>query len=137
MDTHLHEPIVMRYSVASKQTVGKKKEEELAQSLPSEGFIKVSRSEKRNIDPGQRAALIRKGNELLNKGEFKTAKRIFLTTGYTSGIERIADQHYEDGDLYEALRLYWLAPAERKKEQIVERMAAALKYMLHEEEGSE
>lgn len=117
--------------------MSKKKEEELIKSLPSEGFLKVSRSDRRNIDPGQRAALIRKGNELLNNGDFHTAKRIFLTTGYTSGIERIADRHYEDGDLYEALRLYWQAPAERKKEQLIERMAAALQYVLHEGEGSE
>jgi hypothetical protein len=113
------------------------KKDELINSLPSEGFLKVSRADRSKVDPSQRAALIRKGNELLNKGEFQTAKRIFLTTGYTAGIERIADQHYEDGDIYEALRLYWVAPAEHKKEQILERMAAALTHMLHEEKGSE
>jgi hypothetical protein len=114
-----------------------KKKDELIESLPSEGFLKVSRSGERAMDSGQRAALIRKGNELLNQGDFATAKRIFLTTGYTAGIERIADRHYEDGDLFEALRLYWLAPSQRKKDAMVERMAAALQTMLHEEKGSE
>ncbi len=113
------------------------KKDKLIKSLPSEGFLKVARADQSSIDSKQRAALIRKGNKLLNEGDVHTAKRIFLTTGYTAGIEYIADQHYKDGDLYEALRLYWLAPSQHKKEQIVERMAVALKKMLHEEEGNE
>jgi hypothetical protein len=102
------------------------KKEDALKRIPAEGFIKLGSSQQKNLDPSRRAALIRKGNELFNNGNIQTSKRIFLTTGYSDGIERI-------GDILEALRMYWIAPAPVKKQQLIEQCAAVLQHWINQE----
>ena len=56
----------------------------------AEGFIKVTDSPVTGILPEQKVALNRKGNELFNSGKIEQAKRIFITTGYSDGLTRVA-----------------------------------------------
>lgn len=105
-------------------------------SIPKEGFIKVRRQRPATLSGSQKSALIRKGNELFNAGNLEQAKRIFLTTGYTDGLVRVGDYYYKKRDLFEAIRMYWLAPAPDKKEMIVEMMATAVQRWLKEDGGS-
>jgi len=109
------------------------KKDDVLKNLPKEGLIKVSSSGRRQIDSAQRSALIRKGNALFNDGDIETAQRIFITTGYSDGLERVGDYFREKGDILEALRMYWIAPAPGKKENLVEQCAAVLQYWISQE----
>lgn len=103
--------------------------------MPKEGFLKVVAPEKTEIDPSKKAALIRKGNQLFNSGDSSnilTAKKIFLTLGYTDGIIRVGDYHYSKSDFWEAYRLYTLAPAPEKLNYMVERMAGVVREWINE-----
>ncbi|MBI9102111.1 MAG: hypothetical protein JEY99_06835 [Spirochaetales bacterium] len=94
--------------------------------FPEEGFIKVSDPRVHSLTGQQRIALIRKGNELFNQGNLEQAKKIFLTTGYSDGIIRIADKCLSSDPL-EALRLYKIAPAEEKAERLMEKIASVVR----------
>ena len=109
------------------------KKDDALNNMPSEGFLKVSSQKQKGFSPQQKSALVRKGNELFNRGDIRTAKRIFLTTGYTYGIERIGDYYREKGEPYEALRMYWLAPSQKKKTELVEEMTRVIRTWLAEE----
>lgn len=105
--------------------------------IPKEGFIKVSSPKAAPLSGQQKTALIRKGNELFNAGDYEAAKRIFLTTGYTDGIIRMGDHYVKANEPLEALRMYWIAPAPDKKELILEGMSRVLHKWLKEAEGHE
>lgn len=108
------------------------KKEDALKRMPREGFIKVTPTEKKPLSPEQKTALIRKGNELFNKGDIDTAKRIFITTGYSDGLERVGDYLQQKGEILEALRMYWIAPAQGKKQQLIEQCAALVQYWINE-----
>lgn len=107
--------------------------ENVLKQLSKEGFIKVSSSGRKKLDPAQRSALIRKGNALFNSGDIKTAQKIFITTGYSDGLERVGDYLKEQGEIFEALRMYWIAPAPGKKQQLVEECAAVIQHWINQE----
>ncbi|MFP4490302.1 MAG: hypothetical protein ACLFNZ_02405 [Spirochaetaceae bacterium] len=109
------------------------KKDDALNNMPIEGFIKVSPGKKEGFPSQKKAALNRKGNELFNSGDINTAKKIFLTTGYSYGIERIGDYYREKGEPYEALRMYWLAPSVKKREQLVIEMSQVIRTWLSEE----
>jgi len=93
--------------------------------LATPGFIKTG--EHPTIDGGQRAALVRRGNEFFNSGKYEEAKRIFLTTRYTDGLIRLGDYYYKQQQILEAFRMYWLAPDHRRTDYLVERMAGVIR----------
>ena len=100
--------------------------------MPKQGFLKIVAPERPAVDPVRKAALIRKGNQLFNDGEVDTAKKIFLTLGYSDGITRVGDYHYKKNDYWEAYRLYSLAPAPDRIEAMAQRMAGVLREWLQE-----
>lgn len=95
--------------------------------MPKEGFLKVVAPQRTEIDPARKAALIRKGNQLFNDGDISTAKKIFLTLGYSDGIIRAGDYHYKKAEYWEAYRLYSIAPAPAKVDYLIERMAGVVR----------
>ena len=113
------------------------KKDDALKNMPTEGFLKVSSQKRKGFSPQQKTALNRKANELFNGGDVQTAKKIFLTTGYSYGIERIGDYYRKKGDPYEALRMYWLAPSQKKKQQLVEEMTELIRMWLSEEGQSD
>ena len=96
------------------------------------GFVKTQTGAGRNLTGQQRALLIRKGNELFNKGSIDHAKRVFLTTQYTDGLIRLGDYYMKHNEPLEAFRMYWLAPERAKAERLVEKMAAVVRSWLTE-----
>jgi hypothetical protein len=106
--------------------------EEVLKKLPSGGFLKVGVETSAPLSREKRAALIRKGNELFNKGDFGLAERIFITTKYSDGLIRIGDHYVKGGQPLEALRAYWMAPAPDKSAAIVEKIAQVMKQWLSE-----
>jgi hypothetical protein len=90
------------------------------------------------MDKKERAALIRKGNELFNKGEINTALKIFLKTDYKDGIIRIADHYYYDKKQpLAAFKFYKKANMQEKVNEIFERMIYALNRWIREDKEKE
>ena len=98
----------------------------------SEAFLKVSQKNLPPLTAQQKAVLVRKGNELFNGGKIEEAKRLFLTVGYSDGLIRLGDLYYKRNQPLEAFRMYWLAPDTRKRDMMVERMAAIIRKWLRE-----
>ncbi len=106
---------------------------ELLKELPKEGFIKVAKDNKTRIDGEQKAALIRKGNELFNQGKYEMAKRVFMTTHYTDGLIRLGEYYWKQKMPFEAFRMFWLAPFKKKQDAMVEKMAGIIRSWLKDE----
>ena len=87
-----------------------------------------------SVDGSKKAALNRKGNLLFNSGDIETAKRIFITTGYTDGLCRVGDYYISHSRLIDALRMYWIAPDHAKAEPIIMQLSNVLHQFLHNEE---
>jgi hypothetical protein len=100
--------------------------------LASPGFIKTGRDRGPSISAAQRIALVRKGNELFNKGSVEQAKRIFLTARYTDGLVRVGDYYMKQNQPLEAFRMYWIAPDRHKSDYLLERMAGIIRSWLAE-----
>jgi len=100
--------------------------------FPKEGFLKVAAPKRARIDSARKAALIRKGNELFNNGDIDTAKKIFLTCGYIDGIIRAGDRYYKNANYWEAYRLYTLAPAPKRVDYLIRKMAQVIQDWIHD-----
>jgi hypothetical protein len=111
--------------------------EDILKKLPSSGFLKVTQEKSAQLSSGKRAVLIRKGNEVFNRGETELARRIFLTTRYSDGLIRIGDRLVKAGKPLEALAAYWVAPCPEKAEAIVSRISGVVRQWLKEGKGTE
>lgn len=111
----------------------KEKVQKILERLPSDGFLKVTTDKPANLDSKEKVALIRKGNELFNRGKIDLAKRIFITAGYTDGLIRIGDLYFKQNLPLEALKMYWLAPDSKKVDTMVEKMGAIIRKWLRED----
>ena len=86
------------------------------------------------IDPETRAALIRKGNECLNRGEFEIAARIFVTAKYSDGLKRLAEYYFrKEKNIAKAMELYRLAGG-KEEEAMYELIAMGIKRLLAEDQ---
>ncbi len=90
------------------------------------GFIKTSDSPLGTLTSEQKVLLNRKGNVLFNEGDIHNAKRLFITTGYSDGLNRIGDSYKKDGDDLQALKFYHLAHNKSKSEPIIEKIASII-----------
>ena len=106
--------------------------QDILKKLPSGGFLKISAERTAPLAKDKRAALIRKGNELYNKGEVALAERIFVTTSYSDGLIRIGDRFLKGGKPLEALKMYLLAPAPDKTAAVIGQMAQVMHAWLAE-----
>jgi len=111
----------------------KSKYKAIIDSLPKEGFIKVTGKKPSKIKKEEKVALIRKGNELFNKGKYKLAQRIFLTTGYTDGLIRLGQYYYKNNQPLEALKMFWLAPYKKGIEAMASKLAGMISLWLRED----
>jgi len=99
------------------------------QSMPESGFLWVTRKE---VPADQRTALIRKGNQLFTDQKYGLAERIFVTVHYSDGLVRLGDLYRDAGRPLDALRMYWLAPDETRKELVVAQLAAVVSKWMRE-----
>ena len=100
----------------------------------SEGFLKVRADDGASLSSQDRAALIRKGNELFNKSQLPAAKRIFMTVRYADGLIRLGNHYMNEGNPLEALRMFWLAGDRRRIEELSEQMAGVIRKWLREDQ---
>ncbi len=110
----------------------KEKVKKILKSLPGEGFLKVAVDKSVNLNSKDKVALIRKGNELFNRGEIDLAKRIFITAGYSDGLIRIGDLYLKQDLLMEAFKMYWMAPDTKKVQVMTEKMGEIIRKWLRE-----
>ena len=108
------------------------KYDDLFEKFPDMGFIKTTKP--KALSAQQKVLLNRKGNELLNRGDSETAKRIFITTGYSDGLIRIGDLYLSRNMPIEALQMYWIAPDRKKSGDLIEKAAAIIQKLVSEEE---
>lgn len=111
--------------------------EDLLKLIPKDGFIKTSELKPKELSREERAALIRKGNELFNAKKYDLAKRVYITTGYTDGLMRLAEYYLSIRQPLEALKLYWIAPNKKGVDRMIEKAAQILGSWLTEDEGKE
>ena len=101
--------------------------------IPAEGFIKVSGIHSKKLKKEDKVILIRRGNELFNKGNYDLAKKIFLTTGYTDGLIRLGNYYYKNNQPLEALRMFWLAPYRKGIDTLLSRFVHVIASWLSED----
>ena len=101
--------------------------------MEPDGFLKMGRPQPAVLPDEQKIALIRKGNALFNEGQYETAKRIFITTGYSDGLRRLGDVYYNNKEPLEALKMYRIAPAPDKVSALVQEFAKVIQGWIHEE----
>jgi hypothetical protein len=90
------------------------------------------------MDDEQRIQLIRRGNELFNKGDLKNALKIFLATEYKDGIIRVADYlYFEKKDKISAIKLYKRAGHQKVIDDFAEKVAMVIRMLLDEDKRKE
>lgn len=110
--------------------MNKEVESLLAEKQIPEGFIKVTDQPVTSLTSEQKVILNRKGNILFNEGNIEGARRIFITTGYSDGLIRVADTYKEKKQELKALKLYILAHNKTKTEAIYEKIANTVSMLL-------
>ena len=86
------------------------------------------------LTPKERLQLIRKGNELFNKGDIERAARIFVTTAYKDGLIRVGDYYYfNEKNPIKALHFYLEAGYKKRINEVTEKMAQIIRKWLHED----
>ncbi len=84
----------------------------------------------------ERVLLIRRGNELINKKDYKNALKIFLSLDYKEGIGRIASiMEHEQKDMPAALKLYKRAGMYSNVDKIAMDMAQAVRFLIQEDKS--
>lgn len=94
------------------------------------GFIRETVKPLARIDAAQKAMLNRKGNLLFNEGNIESARRIFITTGYSDGLTRVGDYYKSKGRPVDALQMYRMAPNKQKADEIIMEIALLIKSMI-------
>ena len=90
-------------------------------------------AERPELDSETKTALIRKGNEYLNRGELDVAERIFVTAGYSDGLKRLAEYHFRKlKNVKKAVELYRLAGG-KEEEAMYHLIAMGIKHLLSED----
>ncbi|MCL2479203.1 MAG: hypothetical protein FWF22_06860 [Treponema sp.] len=82
------------------------------------------------VGSADKAVLNRKGNLFFNNGDIESARRIFLTTGYSDGIVRVGDYYKTNGRIMDALQMYWIAPDRVKAEKIIINLSTVIKSLI-------
>lgn len=96
------------------------------------GFIKTTEKPTSTLTSEQKVSLNRKGNVLFNQGDVEQARRIFMTTGYSDGLARVADVYLTQNRELDALKLYLLAHNERKSEMLLKKIADLISKLIIE-----
>ena len=105
----------------------------IVKKLPPGGLLKKTQVKPVELTTQQRTALIRKGNEVLNRGDVALAERIYRTTRYTAGLARIGDWYMRQNRPLEALDAYRAGRCRGKADFVVGRMARVVSGWLKEE----
>lgn len=95
-------------------------------------FIKVTDFPVSGLTSEQKVILNRKGNIFFNQGKILEARRLFITTGYSDGLNRVAEKSMEEGKELDALKLYLLAHNKRNADPLIEKLAGIISSIIKE-----
>lgn len=95
-----------------------------------DGFIKVTDNPVQGLTSEQKVILNRKANAMFNAGNIEDARRIYITTGYSDGLTRVANHYMNKNESLKALKLYFLAHNKRDSEPIYENIAKVISILL-------
>ena len=95
-------------------------------------FIKVTDFPVSGLTSEQKVILNRKGNIFFNQGKILEARRLFITTGYSDGLNRVAEKSMDEGKELDALKLYLLAHNKRNAEPLIEKLAVIISSIIKE-----
>ena len=98
-----------------------------------QGFVKTGDRPASGLSAAQKAVLNRRGNELINRGDVESARRIFQTTGYSDGLARVGDKYLAAGRSLDALKMYWIAPDRKKADALIEKISGVIRKLVSEE----
>jgi hypothetical protein len=101
--------------------------------FPEGGLIKTADLPTPGVGSDTKVHLNRKGNEFFNRGDIEEARRIFQTTGYSDGLIRVGDRYLADRRPVDALKMYWLAKDEKRKESLASLAALVIQNLIKEE----
>lgn len=108
--------------------------EEAVKKLPPGGLLKKTRdAEATSVTEAERVVLIRKGNEVFNRGDIALAERIYRTTRYAAGLARVGDWYVKQNRPLEALSAFRAGHCRGKMEVLLARMARVVRDWLKEE----
>jgi hypothetical protein len=83
-----------------------------------------------NLTSEQKVQLNRRANEMFNAGLVEEAKRMYVATGYSDGMTRVADGYMKKGQELEALNLYVLAHNHRNSDPLAEKLARIISVIM-------
>lgn len=106
--------------------------DEILKKLPAGGLLKTTQDKPATLTQQQRTALIRKGNEVFNRGDIALAERIYRTTRYGAGLSRVGDWYMKQCRPLEALGAYRSGRCRLKADTLVERIARVVSDWLKE-----
>ncbi|MEE1000247.1 MAG: hypothetical protein UIH41_11350 [Treponemataceae bacterium] len=95
-------------------------------------FIKVTDFPVSGLTSEQKVVLNRKGNVFFNQGKILEARRLFITTGYSDGLNRVAEKSMGEGKELDALKLYLLAHNKKNAEPLIEKLAGIISSIIKE-----
>ncbi|NIZ40736.1 hypothetical protein PVA45_04335 [Entomospira entomophila] len=99
--------------------------------LEQKGFRRTAQAI--TLPAKERVLLIRKANELWQKGDIASAERIFVTVGYQDGLIRLGDWYYGRNAYIEALGFYKRAQDNERTEKLAIKIAQVLSDWISEE----
>ncbi len=100
---------------------------------PKRRIIKIELTQKEGdkMDKEDRIKLIRKGNELFNKGDIIGAAKIYIATNYADGLIRVGDYfYYEKKQPIVALKFYRKANFQKRVNEIYEKIVEVIRWYL-------
>ncbi|MEL3909185.1 MAG: hypothetical protein P1P64_09310 [Treponemataceae bacterium] len=95
--------------------------------MSDEFFLKTTETK---LSVEQKIVLNRKGNELFNKGRIEMAAKIFATTGYSDGLNRVGDFFYKKNEKLVALKYYKLANNKHNVDIIIQDLTQVIRTMI-------
>lgn len=98
-------------------------------NIPEEGFIRLPKPVQ-ELSSHDKILLTRKANEMFNQGNFSQAEKIFLAVGYSSGLSKLAETHFEKNDFIRALLLFRAAHDEQRAEALTQRFVQVIRKWL-------
>ncbi|MEE3410864.1 MAG: hypothetical protein VZQ47_07060 [Treponema sp.] len=101
-----------------------------------DGFIKVTDRPVQGLSSEQKAILNRRGNVFFNNGDIESARRVYLTTGYSDGLIRVGDEYAKKKQTLKALKMYTLAHNTSKVGPIYEKIAATIGSLLKDDQNN-
>lgn len=108
--------------------------DEQLKNFPEGSLIKTVDEPNKNLSPSEKVQLNRRGNTLFNTGELETARRIFQTTGYSDGLNRIGETYLSQRKPVDALKMFKLAHDEGRSNELIAKAAQAIRKMLEDKE---